>query len=471
MAVAVLVLVGAAVRLTFMDEPMRYDEAFTLYTYVMTPVTHIAGTYDLPNNHVLYSLLTHYVWRVFGDQIWVVRLPAFVAGVALIPAVYLAGRALYGRGAGLLAAAMTVGLAPLVEFSANGRGYTLGILLVVLSLWVAARLLERPTRGDWIALAVLPALAFYAVPPMAFGAATVWLWLGGCALLRGQRATLVRLAVATGAAALLALLLYSPVLGQPAWSIVPRVPVALAPLRDLADQVWRSWTAAAPHPLDWLLGLAFLAGLVFHRRIARQPLPIGAAAVAVVLFAIAVDEVSPFRRSWLYLLPLVAIQASGAIAHAARALAPRVQRPALAGAAAVVVVGAALGAVKVARGLEGTELPPVGDNDLVALLRKLGGPSEPVLVEPRHLAPAAEYYFRQANYLPPVLPPTRRRLRALIVVPHGAFKDTNYNPAELGRPLSIGHAVSEVGWAIRPGTRPRLIVRRRFLSIYEAEIE
>jgi 4-amino-4-deoxy-L-arabinose transferase-like glycosyltransferase len=136
---ALLVVGGAAVRVALMGEPMRYDESFTFFAYAMTPIGHITSTYDFPNNHVLYTLLTHFAWLVLGDHVWVVRLPALAAGLALIPSAYLAARALYGRSAGLVAAGLVTGLAPLIDYSVDGRGYMLGTLLIVVSLWLAAR--------------------------------------------------------------------------------------------------------------------------------------------------------------------------------------------------------------------------------------------------------------------------------------------------------------------------------------------
>lgn len=471
---ALLVVGGVIARATLMREPMRYDEAFTFYTYATASVGHIVSTYDLPNNHVLYTLLTHFSWRVLGDHVWVVRLPALLAGVALVPATYLAGRALYSRSAGLLAAAMVAGLTQLIDYSVDGRGYTLGVLLIVLSLWIAARLLERPRREDWAALIVLFALAVYTVPTMAYGVATVAAWMGGSALLRrdgrGVALLLLRLTAALVVAGLLSLLLYSALLGQAGWTFVDPVRTAWQPLWFLAGKVWQSWMRATPHPLDWVLALAFLAGFALHRRIARQPLPIGLAGVAVVLLVVAAGQVSPFRRTYLYLLPLATIQASAALAYAASRLAPRVRHPALAGAVAIVCAAGALAGLTLYAGPGGADQPPVTDNDMVGLLQRYTGPHEAVLLEQRHLAPPADYYLRRSRYRPAGLPPHREPYRALVVVPRGRFRES-FDLSERPRPISPYKVVRDVGWAVRPGTRPRLVVTRRYLRIYRMEIE
>ena len=79
---ALLVVGATAARLSLMGEAMRYDEAFTFLNYATHPVGHIVSTYDLPNNHVLYSLLAHYSWLAFGDHVWTVRLPSILLAAA-----------------------------------------------------------------------------------------------------------------------------------------------------------------------------------------------------------------------------------------------------------------------------------------------------------------------------------------------------------------------------------------------------
>src|SRR5206468_10668479 len=127
--------------------------------------------------------------RGSGDHALTVRITALLAGLALIPATYLAARAPYHRRAALWAAARVTAFAPLVDFSVNGRGYALGVLLVLVSLWLGARLLDRPRRLEWAGLVVCWVLAVYTVPTMTYGVATVALWMGAVALLRGARGT------------------------------------------------------------------------------------------------------------------------------------------------------------------------------------------------------------------------------------------------------------------------------------------
>src|SRR4051812_37165833 len=171
------VVAGFALRLRFVGEPMRYDEAFTFETYARGSLGHIASTYNDSNNHILYSLLVHGTWRVLGDHVWTVRVVALLAGVATIPAAYLVARSLYGRSAARWAAGLTATSAPLVDYSVNGRGYSLGVLLTLIALWLATVLLRAPSRWAWAGFVASSALAVYTVPTMAYGIAIVVLWL------------------------------------------------------------------------------------------------------------------------------------------------------------------------------------------------------------------------------------------------------------------------------------------------------
>src|SRR5262245_15438817 len=90
-----LVAAGVLVLLPFLGQPARYDEAATQLGYASKPLYEIVSRYDTPNNHVLHTLAAAASGRLLGDGLWALRLPAFLAGVLLVPACYLAARALY----------------------------------------------------------------------------------------------------------------------------------------------------------------------------------------------------------------------------------------------------------------------------------------------------------------------------------------------------------------------------------------
>src|SRR4051794_31297837 len=203
---------------------MRWDEAATFQEYARGSLGTIVSTYNRPNNQILYTLLEHLGIKTFGEGIAAVRLVAFAAGIAIIPASFLAARQLYDAAAGLFAAALTAIFGPLVDYSVNGRGYTLGALFVVLSLWLGAVALKERRRAAWAGFVLCSAAAIYTLPTMAIGIAAVALWMGATAALEKRWRFVLTLAAAAIAIGLLSLLLYSAVLGQRGWTAVTEAP-------------------------------------------------------------------------------------------------------------------------------------------------------------------------------------------------------------------------------------------------------
>jgi hypothetical protein len=465
-SLAALVAIGAVARLAVLGEPMRYDEAFTVVNYVGRSTAFITSHYGVPNNHILYSLAAHEVWRVVGDHIWTVRLPALVAGITLIAIVYLAAARLYDRRAALWAAGIVAGVSPLVYLSANGRGYAPGIALAVLALWLAARLLDAPGRPPLAPLAlyaVCCALAVYFVPTMAYAVATVTAWAAAAAALLRRRAwAALALVAATAVAAALDVALYSAVLGKPGWHAVPSLGSGelasggVGSVGELVDATWASWSRGSPHPLDWLLAAGFLTSLVFHRRLARHAVPLALPAAVVAVAVYAVDRAPPFPRSWSYLLPLYAIHSGAGLARGAEYALRRRAGSALALALPAALAAAlAVGTLHAGdRGIDG----PQSDNDIVGVLKRELRPGQVVVLERFRVEVPSSYYFRRFGYRAPKLPRRHAPTRALVVVPR-----------RNGR-AEVRAAAAERGWRVRERPPPRLVRRLEYVELWDARL-
>jgi hypothetical protein len=94
--VGVPVLLGVGLRAAFINQPMRYDEALTFNEFASRPLYYGLSFYPDPNNHLLNTLLVHLAFVGLGNQPWVLRLPALIGGVLLVPATYVLTRLLYG---------------------------------------------------------------------------------------------------------------------------------------------------------------------------------------------------------------------------------------------------------------------------------------------------------------------------------------------------------------------------------------
>jgi dolichyl-phosphate-mannose-protein mannosyltransferase len=454
-----LTISGAAARLLLIEEPMRFDESYAFVRDVSSSIRHIVTSYPFPGGHFTSSLAEHVLLRVFGNHLWTARAPALLAGVALIPVVYLAARRLYDERSALWAAALTAGFAPLVDYSVNARAYSIGVLFTVSALWLAARLLERPDRRwDWVAFGACCVLALYSVPTLAFAVATVGAWMAAVALVRREFGTVARLAVAIGAVAAVATLVYTPTFGQSGWDYANAMSHTRGSLEAVVDRVWDHWSTAVPHPLDWAVAAGFLVSIALHRRFARHPVPLAAPALAVPLIAVALNRAGPFERTWLYVLPLYLIHSGSGLSHIAGRLLGRAPRSELISGIAALCVAIALGASAVDYGETDPTQLPSSDNDIVEVLRRELRPGEAAVLDPADVGPASDYYLARYRYVPPALPRSDRTTALLVV---------RRRPGGLA---AVERLLRSVGWRLGPGSSPRLVRRLEYVETWRAWI-
>jgi 4-amino-4-deoxy-L-arabinose transferase-like glycosyltransferase len=352
---------------------------------------------------------------VGGNRLPVLRAPNWAAGVAVVLVSYGVGRALYNPRAGLWIAALVASSAPMIDFSVIARGYMLGIFFVVSALWLAALAINGARIWPWPLFAVAGALAFWSVPTMAVGMATVGVWAGAVLVLRRRWGALGALVIASAAAGVIAYLLYRPTLDQQGWDVPNEVPRDASAIWLLAKATWGNWQRAVPWPVELLFAAAVLAGAVLHRRIARQPVPI-LAAVALVIGVALVTGVGAgqFPRFWLVCLPFFLISAGAGLELATRSIARRRRAPAVPVAVAAVLAGLVLAA-----GQGGAEEPPTGDNQISGYLKHDLQAGE-VLAHPYTFAPAVDYYLLRDGFTlttGSVTGPMRKTGRAIVVAP------------------------------------------------------
>jgi hypothetical protein len=106
-----------------------------------------------PLHHALLWLTV----RVAGASEQAVRLPSLVAGVALVPAMAWAGRVIYDKRTGWVAAVLAT-LAPFcVWYSQEARMYAMFMLFAALALGAQVQAVRRGLRRDWLVYAACTA--------------------------------------------------------------------------------------------------------------------------------------------------------------------------------------------------------------------------------------------------------------------------------------------------------------------------
>ncbi len=172
-----VILLGLMVRLFFINQPMRGDEANTFLKFVNGGFSDLFN-YPAPNNHVLNTILIKGFVGMLGATPAVIRLPAFLAGVLGMAAIYQLMKDFFRRGqAGVAAALMTAVFPYFILYSTNARGYT---LLVLISIWLVQfglRLIKNFSALNGFVFIWLAALGMWTMPVMALVLAGLFLWL------------------------------------------------------------------------------------------------------------------------------------------------------------------------------------------------------------------------------------------------------------------------------------------------------
>ena len=324
-----IVAAGLALRLLFIDQPMRADESSTFMVYAKGDLAS-ALTYLSPNNHVLHTLFVKAATAMFGGSPEAIRLPALAFGCLSIVLAFCACRRLGSNG---LAAATIVSISPyLVLFSTNARGYTLLVCLVLLLLIVGDLFIRRPTAGGATIFALVAALGMLTMPTMAFALAGIFAWMGWCTIARasaGSTPALAQLFWCGVKSVAFSLVLYAPTIWLSGVAALlsnefvrPQSMGAFASglrwhVEATAHQFTRdvSWGALA------VVGIVCIYGLWRSlrdpsSRIVSLCICLVAGAVALLLATRRI----PFERTWIYWIPIVALLADVGLTRAIAAM-------------------------------------------------------------------------------------------------------------------------------------------------------
>jgi hypothetical protein len=385
-AVGILVLAAlllAWTRSNGADSSFWHDEVHTVLTYVRPgPDAILFGDY-IPNNHVLFSLLSWATTNLLDDysesayRLWS-SLPALAAVGA--SAAWLWRRLGPWTAVGFAVLVLTSSLH--LELARQARGYGLTFLAMALLLIAADRSILKGGRWSWAAFAAVGVAGTYTLPVF------VLPFLGvGLAIVAVRPSLWRQCAVAVAGAAAVLLVLYAPLLAdvvaasdQQTGSQLPRSD------QQIGSQLpWHGMLSGpvfdflGPHaevllrdmPLYWaqllLAGLAMAGGL---RLALTGRLDLGALLAVPVLFTYLVLTIARLyyvpRFTSFLLLPLLALIAT-ALATPFERLGERSSlRPVAALAAAAIAVVAVLGTVRIVQIADARAELPIENFEQVA---------------------------------------------------------------------------------------------------------
>jgi 4-amino-4-deoxy-L-arabinose transferase-like glycosyltransferase len=326
---AVIVIFSAIARWMLINRPIEYDEAYTFVEFARHPFRYIVSTYYVPNNQVFNSLLMRISYLLFGDQLWQLRLPTYIASLLMVVCVFLLGRSLYNSKVGMAAAGIVAFLPTMILRSVSARGYIIVTLMALLGLLAANYLIRKKNIFVWLFLIFACAMGFYAIPVMLYPCGLVFVWLL-LAWLTKEVSTeyphfvvwLKYLVIAGFLILVLTILFYSPIL------LTNNLAEIYTNNRVLQPASLMSFFHSFPatfHGLlmDWhsglsdLIGYVLLAGLVlsllFHKRDSKFRLPMQFVFITYISLMLLVERPYPISRIWLWVIPLLAIWCAAGI--------------------------------------------------------------------------------------------------------------------------------------------------------------
>jgi len=322
-----LIVIGYGLRFAYLDRDMRYDESLTVYQFASKNIPTIVGDYSMMNNHILHNLFVHFTFYNLGRDPIFVRLPVFIAGILLIPMAYVAGTRFYDRTVGLITASLVAVYPILIDFSVNARAYNILALIVLWMFVLAYELRKHNDTGKWLLLSVLAAAGFFAVPTMFYAMGIVALWLLFSIWFENsgeQRTELLKnYVVSMILGAILTLLAYTPVIVfngidkiiNNDWTR-PLPPAEFYPEFNLVlGRIWQHITWGVPDLMVFTLCVCLAVSVIFHRKFEKKLLPLLPFMIVWILPILLIQRVNPFRRTWLFAVPLLLMLTAAGISY------------------------------------------------------------------------------------------------------------------------------------------------------------
>ena len=321
-----IIALGAFFRYAYLWRPMWHDETYTFMAFASRGLRISITDYHFPNNHVFHTILVNLAFQLFGESPAIIRLPAFLAGILIIPATYLVGKIFYSTNIALVSASIVASLPVLIDYSTTARGYSILTLFTLLIVALAAFVKDQKNIIAWGILVILSSLGLYTNPTMIYPIGMVVSWLLLSRLIKDVDkdygkdfyiylgVSCILILVTTG-------ILYSPIIFYSGiQSIIGNNIIKALSWSDFYQSIpvrikntWAEWNRNLPGWISIIaiIGLAsslFVPSLPKNRRV-----PLIVAGILWIGTALLIQRVAPWPRIWLFLLPLIIIWISAGI--------------------------------------------------------------------------------------------------------------------------------------------------------------
>ena len=317
----ILIMVGSALRIWFLDVPMSYDEGSTFYAAkqpLLLMLTNQWGIYHSTANWGV-RLTT---W-IFGDAAWAVRLSMLITGIALIPMTFWAATIWSNHTvAGLAAAGVAISW-PLLAYSVSARGYSFGTIIFVFLIALTPYLARTRNLAAAGVFAGAMAFSVYSVQSMVFPSIGLVVFMGGIILtdrsepfISKFRSALLTCSIVGIGGATITFVLYSPyiiahgisglIMSQSVLDGDQPLPFFTLVASQMSNTL-RTWVIDLPGPVQLIFGSGFVLGLLVKRW--TSGLFVSLIFGIIPIFFI-IGEFAPPPRIWQFLLPVVLLVAA-----------------------------------------------------------------------------------------------------------------------------------------------------------------
>jgi 4-amino-4-deoxy-L-arabinose transferase-like glycosyltransferase len=318
----IIIMSGVILRLYYINQPIRYDEAFNYLIYAKNNFIYIISYYNLPNNHIFHTILMKISCNIFGDTIWSIRMPAFIAGVFLIPVTYISASLFFNKKAGLVSSCLVSTSSILIEYSTNGRGYTIICLITMTMIIAFYYALKNRNIFWWILLSILTGIGFYTIPIMLYPFIMVYGWaLINIIFYYKNRAILIKYVVTILSSILFTIILYTPVilisgmkkLIRNEFVMPQKISLFIMAIPKMIIDIYLMWNRDLSIIVMIILLLGFIYSIIYFNNISNIKVSIINLGILLISPLILLQRVIPPSRVWLFLLPVYLSYSSAGI--------------------------------------------------------------------------------------------------------------------------------------------------------------
>ncbi len=223
-ALILIILLAIAIRIFYLNFPSIPDETNIIesriyHSHGVRGFIQLITGYYVPGDHMFQTVLSFLTYKLFGSEqsIWTIRLPAFLAGILLVPVTYIVVRSFYNKHSALFATSIIAASSYHIQYASTlARGYSMICLFFFLILALGAYLIRNNNLAGWHLFAILSAFGFYTIPIMLWPYGIVITWIMLSIIFKDthiKRSYLLKnLFISIAVTVLLTFILYSPVI-------------------------------------------------------------------------------------------------------------------------------------------------------------------------------------------------------------------------------------------------------------------